>query len=59
MKVSNSLDPDQARLIWVQTVSKVYQQATLDNKELILFDHHHTPNVTIKFIVAGLDSEKS
>ena len=38
IKVSNSLDPDQAcssGLIWVQTVCKGYLQMTLVDKELI------------------------
>ena len=38
VRVSNSLDPDQARqlsgLIWVQSVYKDYQQTTLNGKEL-------------------------
>ena len=41
IRVSNSLDPDQARhlsgLIWVQTVCKGYQRTTLAGKELIKF----------------------
>ena len=40
IRVSNSLDPDQAPILsgltWVQTVNKGYQQATLVGKELKL-----------------------
>ena len=39
IRVPNSLDPDQARLllglIWVQTVCNGYQQTTLAGKELM------------------------
>ena len=42
IKLSNSLDPDQARhlagLIWVQTVCKRYQQTALAGKELRQFN---------------------
>ena len=33
--MSNNLDPDQAWLIWVQTVCQGYQHTTLVDKELI------------------------
>ena len=40
IRVSNSLDPDQADilsgLIWIQTVCNNYQQTTLGDKVLIL-----------------------
>ena len=34
IRMSSSLDPDQARRIWVETVCKGYQQTTLVDKEL-------------------------
>ena len=34
IRMSNSLDPDQARRIWVQTVCHGYQQTILVDKEL-------------------------
>ena len=51
IRVSNSLDPDQARrsvhLIWLQTVFKGYQQTTLGGKELTLFTSQSSDAISL------------
>ena len=47
IRVSNSLDPDQARrnLIWVQTVCRSYQQTTLEGKKGKKYMHMYGPSI--------------
>ena len=63
MRVSNSLDPDQAQncwgLIWVQIVCKVYQQTTLVNKEKkvgLVFGNVNYNRASSKLAIAHLES---